>query len=231
MHVKDERHFVGRSGWIRAAVLGANDGTISVSSLVVGIASSGANNNSILISGIAATVAGAFSMAAGEYVSVQSQAAIERADLAKEKAELLIDPEGELHELTEIYVRRGLSKPLAAQVAYELMSHDALGSHARDELGISDSLSAKPIQAALTSAACFTMGAAVPIITILLATPEQLSRYTFSVALLALMGMGAASAWAGGTPVGPAILRMLVWGALAMGATAWVGHLSGSAMA
>ena len=230
MHVKDERHFVGRSGWIRAAVLGANDGTISVSSLVVGIASSGANNNSILISGIAATVAGAFSMAAGEYVSVQSQAAIERADLAKEKAELLIDPEGELHELTEIYVRRGLSKPLAAQVAYELMSHDALGSHARDELGISDSLSAKPIQAALTSAACFTMGAAVPIITILLATPEQLSRYTFSVALLALMGMGAASAWAGGTPVGPAILRMLVWGALAMGATAWVGHLSGSAM-
>jgi VIT1/CCC1 family predicted Fe2+/Mn2+ transporter len=183
-----------------------------------------------LISGIAATVAGAFSMAAGEYVSVQSQAAIERADLAKEKAELLVDPEGELHELTEIYVRRGLSKPLAAQVAYELMSHDALGSHARDELGISDSLSAKPIQAALTSAACFTMGAAVPIVTILLATPEQLSRYTFSVALVALMGMGAASAWAGGTPLGQAILRMLVWGALAMGATAWVGHLSGSAM-
>jgi VIT1/CCC1 family predicted Fe2+/Mn2+ transporter len=230
MHIKDERHFVGRSGWIRAAVLGANDGTISVSSLVVGIASSGANNNSILISGIAATVAGAFSMAAGEYVSVQSQAAIERADLAKEKAELLVDPEGELHELTEIYVRRGLSKPLAAQVAYELMSHDALGSHARDELGISDSLSAKPIQAALTSATCFTMGAAVPIITILLATPEQLSRYTFGVALVALMGMGAASAWAGGTPLGPAILRMLLWGALAMGATAWVGHLSGSVM-
>jgi len=229
-HARDERHFVGRSGWIRAAVLGANDGTISVSSLVVGIASAGANNKALLIAGIASMVAGAFSMAAGEYVSVQSQAAIEDADLAKEKAELHADPEGELHELTEIYMHRGLSKPLAAQVAYELMAHDALGAHARDELGLSDTLSAKPIQAALTSAACFSLGAAVPVLTILLSTPEQVSRYTFGVALGALMGMGGAAAWAGGTPVGPAMLRMLVWGALAMGATAWVGHWSGAVM-
>ena len=225
-----ERHNSHRVGWLRAVVLGANDGTISVSSLVVGIAASGADRPTLLLSGLAAIVAGAMSMAAGEYVSVQSQADTEAADLARERQELALDPGGELAELTEIYRQRGLEPALARQVAEQLTLHDALGAHARDELGLSDILRARPIQAALASAASFAAGALLPLLTILLSPPAKISQITTAVALLALMALGGLAAWAGGAPIRTASLRMLFWGGLAMGLTALVGRVFGAAV-
>lgn len=225
-----ERHNSHRVGWLRAVVLGANDGTISVSSLVVGIAASGANHQTLLLSALAAIVAGAMSMAAGEYVSVQSQADTEAADLARERQELALDPGGELTELTEIYRQRGLEPALARQVAEQLTIHDALGAHARDELGLSEILRARPIQAALASAASFAAGALLPLLTILLSPPAHISQITTAVALLALMALGGLAAWAGGAPIRTASLRMLFWGGLAMGLTALVGRIFGAAV-
>jgi VIT1/CCC1 family predicted Fe2+/Mn2+ transporter len=225
-----ERHNSHRVGWLRAVVLGANDGTISVSSLVVGIAASGANHQTLLLSALAAIVAGAMSMAAGEYVSVQSQADTEAADLARERQELALDPGGELAELTEIYRQRGLEPALARQVAEQLTLHDALGAHARDELGLSEILRARPIQAALASAASFAAGALLPLLTILLSPPAHISQITTAVALLALMALGGLAAWAGGAPIRTASLRMLFWGGLAMGLTALVGRIFGAAV-
>ena len=226
-HRHRERHYSHRVGWLRAVVLGANDGTISVASLVVGIAASGAPRSTILLSGVAATVAGAMSMAAGEYVSVQSQADTERADLAKERRELQTDPAGELAELTEIYRQRGLDPALARQVAEQLTLHDALGTHAREELGLSETRRARPIQAALASAASFAVGSVVPIATILFSPPERITLITTLGALVALMALGGLAAGAGGASIRQGALRMLFWGAMAMALTAAVGHLFG----
>lgn len=223
-----EGHNTHRIGWLRAAVLGANDGTISVASLVVGIAAAGTTREAILLAAIAATVAGAMSMAAGEFVSVQSQADTEQADLAKERQELRDDPAGELAELTGIYVERGLSRGLARQVAEAMTLHDALGAHARDELGLTEVLRARPVQAALASAGSFAVGALVPLAAVLLSPREALGRIATVSALLALTLLGGAAAWAGGAPLRQGALRMLMWGALAMGLTALVGRLSGA---
>lgn len=223
-----ERHNSQRSGWLRAAVLGANDGTISVSSLAVGIASAGVGRETLLISTLAAIVAGAMSMATGEFVSVQSQADTEAADLARERQELANDPAGELAELTDIYRRRGLETELARQVAEQLTLHDALGTHAREELGLSEVLKARPLQAALASAGSFVAGSLLPLGAILLAPQQQIAAATTAVALLGLMGLGGLAAWAGGAPVGPAARRMLLWGAASMALTALVGHLFGA---
>lgn len=225
-----ERHRTHRSGWLRAVVLGANDGTISVASLVVGIAASGAQRHDILLTGIAATVAGALSMAAGEYVSVQSQADTEHADLARERQELALDPAGELKELTEIYVQRGLEPELALRVAEQLTLHNPLGAHARDELGITDVLRARPIQAAGASAASFAVGSIVPILTILVSPQGHIAQVTTATALLVLITLGGLSAYAGGASISRGALRMLFWGGLAMGLTAAVGRLFGAAV-
>ncbi|MEB3331693.1 MAG: VIT family protein [Synechococcaceae cyanobacterium] len=223
-----EQHNSHRVGWLRAVVLGANDGVISVASLVVGIAASGAPRSQVLISGVAALVAGAASMAAGEYVSVQSQADTEAADLARERQELSHDPAGELAELTEIYQRRGLDPSLARRVAEQLSQHDALGAHARDELGITETLRARPIQASLASAASFSIGALMPVFTVLLAPQTSLTSVTLLSALATLALLGAFSARVGGAPLRRGAVRMLVWGALAMGLTALVGHAFGA---
>jgi VIT1/CCC1 family predicted Fe2+/Mn2+ transporter len=209
-------------------VLGANDGAISVASLVVGIAASGAARPAILLSGLAATVAGAASMAAGEFVSVQSQADTEQADLARERQELVANPSGELEELTGIYMERGLSRELARQVAEQLTLYDALGAHARDELGITEALRARPIQAALASAGSFCLGALCPVLMILLSPAGQIAQATTVVALIVLAALGALAAHAGGAPIWRAAARMLVWGALALGLTALVGRLFGA---
>ncbi|MEB3242821.1 MAG: VIT family protein [Cyanobacteriota bacterium] len=227
-HRHHERHATHRVGWLRAMVLGANDGAISVASLVVGIAASGAARPSILLSGLAATVAGAASMAAGEFVSVQSQADTEQADLARERQELVANPAAELDELTGIYVERGLSRELARQVAEQLTLTDALGAHARDELGITEALRARPIQAALASAGSFCLGALCPVLMILLSPAGQIAQVTALVALLVLTALGALSAYAGGAPMARAAGRMLIWGALALGLTALVGRLFGA---
>jgi VIT1/CCC1 family predicted Fe2+/Mn2+ transporter len=224
-----EQHRSQRAGWLRAVVLGANDGTISVASLVVGIAASGAARDFILLSGLAATVAGAMSMAAGEFVSVQSQLDTERADLAKERRELLMDPAGELAELTEIYRQRGLDPALARQVAEQLTQHDALGAHAREELGLSETLRARPIQAALSSAASFAVGSVVPITAILLSPQQHITLVTTTSALVALTVLGALAAHAGGASIRMGALRMLFWGGMAMALTAGVGRLFGVA--
>jgi len=208
-------------------VLGANDGAISVASLVVGIAASGAARPAILLSGLAATVAGAASMAAGEFVSVQSQADTEEADLARERQELVANPSGELEELTGIYVERGLSRDLARLVAEQLTLHDALGAHARDELGITDALRARPIQASLASAGSFCLGALCPLLMILLSPAGQIAQATTVVALIVLAALGALAAHAGGAPMGRGAGRMLLWGSLALGLTALVGRLFG----
>lgn len=223
-----EGHNTDRIGWLRAAVLGANDGTISVASLVVGIAAAGTGRDAILLAAIAASVAGAMSMAAGEFVSVQSQADTERADLARERQELVEDPAGELAELIGIYVERGLSHGLARQVAEAMTMHDALGAHARDELGLSEVLRARPVQAALASAGSFVVGALVPLAAILLSPRGELGAVTTVSALVALTLLGGAAAWAGGAPILRASLRMLFWGALALGLTALVGQWSGA---
>lgn len=222
-----ERHLIERIGWLRAAILGANDGIISTASLMVGVASAATSTGQILLTGIAGLVAGSMSMAAGEYVSVSSQADTERADLARERAELARDPEDETTELTEIYISRGVDAVLARQVAAQLMAKDALGAHARDELGISSAVSANPIQAGVTSAMTFAVGAAAPILVALL-TPAAylpLTIAAFSLAFLAVLG--AIGARMGGAPVIMATLRVAFWGALAMAVTAGIGKLIG----
>lgn len=223
-----ELHRSERVGWLRAAVLGANDGIVSVAGLVVGVAASGAPASTILATGVAGTVAGAMSMAAGEYVSVQTQADTEEADLAAEKRELHEDPHSELEELSAIYRHRGLDPVLARQVAEQLTAHDALGAHARDELGITDTLRARPLQAALASAGAFTCGAALPVLTALLAPVDKVAMITTASTLLGLCLTGAMAAQAGGAPPVRGAVRVMFWGALAMATAAAVGRLLGA---
>jgi VIT1/CCC1 family predicted Fe2+/Mn2+ transporter len=225
-----EFHRADRIGWLRAAVLGANDGTISLASLVVGVAAAGASRSSILLTGVAGLAAGAMSMAAGEYVSVQSQADVEGADLDKEKRELENEPERELAELTSIYMSRGLDQPLARLVAEKLMSKDALGAHARDELGITDTLRARPLQAACASAISFCVGAVIPVATALLAPPARVAEVTSVTALMTLAILGGTAGYAGGASIASGAVRVAFWGALAMGLTAGVGRLFGAAV-
>jgi len=220
-----EVHRSDRVGWLRAAVLGANDGIVSVAGLVVGIAASGASASTVLATGIAGTVAGAMSMAAGEYVSVQSQADTEHADLAMEQRELREDPHSELEELVAIYHHRGLTLDLARQVAVQLTAHDALAAHARDELGITEELRARPLQAALASAGAFVSGAALPVLTALLAPHDHVAQITTAATLVGLGVTGALAARAGGAPPLRGALRVMFWGALAMGAAALIGQL------
>jgi len=223
-----EFHRAHRIGWLRASVLGANDGVVSVSSLVVGVAAGGASADVILLTGIAGLVAGALSMAAGEYISVQSQADTENADLQRERKELLEEPEHELEELTNIYVDRGLDHALARQVALKLTESDALTAHARDELGITEVLRARPVQAAVASAAAFGVGAAIPILATILAAKDNVAVITTGVTLLTLTALGSLAAWAGGATIWRGALRVTFWGAIAMGATALVGKLFGA---
>ncbi|MBO9873707.1 MULTISPECIES: VIT1/CCC1 transporter family protein [Xanthomonas] len=222
-----ERHRTDRAGWLRAAVLGANDGILSVAGLVVGVASSGASAATVLTTGIAGLVAGAMSMAAGEYVSVQSQADTERADLALERRELHEDPQSELEELTAIYRQRGLDPALARQVAEQLTAHDALGAHARDELGITDSLRARPLQAAAASAAAFCTGAALPIVAAWLAPDGRQLWVTGAATLVGLSLTGALAARAGGASGLRGAVRVVFWGAAAMLASGAIGHVFG----
>ena len=223
-----ERHRTDRIGWLRAAVLGANDGILSTASLVLGVAAAHANHSSVLIAGVAGLVAGSMSMAAGEYVSVHSQADTEKADLALERAELKADDKGEHKELTAIYVARGLQPALAKQVADQLMEHDALGAHARDELGITESLRARPIQAALASAGSFAVGAALPLIVTAVAPAAGLIPLVAGTSLGFLALLGGLAARAGGAGVATGAIRVTFWGALAMGLTAGVGALFGA---
>jgi VIT1/CCC1 family predicted Fe2+/Mn2+ transporter len=223
-----ERHRTERIGWLRAAVLGANDGIVSTASLVVGVASAGAAREEIVLAGLAGLVAGAVSMAAGEYVSVSSQADTERADLALERVHLATDPVAEEHELAAIYVRRGLAPELARTVARDLMAHDALAAHARDELGHSEKLAARPMQAALASAATFAVGAALPLLTVLLTTRALLVPVVSTVTLVSLALFGALAARAGGARLLVGAARVTFWGAVALAATAGVGALFGT---
>lgn len=223
-----ERHRTGRIGWLRAAVLGANDGILSTSSLVLGVAAAHASHRNILVAGVAGLVAGSMSMAAGEYVSVHSQADTEQADLELERAELRADDRGEHKELTAIYVARGLDPSLAKQVAEQLMAHDALGAHARDELGISESLRARPTQAALSSAGSFAVGAAMPLLVTAVAPETGLIAVVFGSSLLFLALLGSIAARAGGANVMTGAMRVTFWGALAMALTAGVGALFGT---
>ena len=222
-----ERHKLSALSWLRASVLGANDGIVSISSLILGVAAAHASHADILLSGIAALVAGAMSMAVGEYVSVHSQADSEAAALAQERAELEVDPVGEHRELTDIYRRRGLSTTLAREVAQQLMAHDALAAHARDELGFSSRSLARPLQAALASAGSFTAGAAIPLLVAVLASPNYVIPITVASSLACLFFLGALSAQAGGARILKAGLRVTCWSALAMAVTAGVGALVG----
>ncbi|MBB2179095.1 VIT1/CCC1 transporter family protein [Gluconacetobacter tumulicola] len=222
-----EHHAIEKLGWLRAAVLGANDGTLSTGSLIVGVASSHASRGSILVAGLSALVAGALSMAAGEYVSVSSQADSEHADLAREKRELATDWGGEVNELTGIYRKRGLDEALARQVAVELMKHDALAAHARDELGLSDATAARPFQAALASASAFSSGALLPVLTAVLTPEPYVSWAVSAISVLALAGLGAVGAVAGGArPLRPT-LRVTFWGLIAMIVTGGIGQIFG----
>lgn len=225
-----ERHRTERIGWLRAAVLGANDGIVSTASLVLGVAAAGADSKALLVAGVAGLVAGAMSMAAGEYVSVSSQADTEGADLARESDELAGEPEQEHAELAEIYVRRGLDRGLAATVASQLMKHDALGAHARDELGISEVSTARPIQAAFASAGTFSLGAAFPLLVVLLFPASLLMWVVPASSLLFLALLGSLAANVGGAPVLKAAARVTFWGALAMALTAGVGAIFGVAV-
>ncbi len=220
-----ETHRVDRIGWLRAAVLGANDGLVSTASLVVGVAAAATSHGGILIAGVAGLAAGAMSMAAGEYVSVSSQSDTEKADLAREAVELAGDHEAETRELAGIYVGRGVAPDLATEVARQMMAHDALGAHARDELGISEIITARPIQAALTSAITFSAGAALPLVVAAIAPLDTLAIWVAASALAGLAVLGALGARAGGAPIGRSVLRVVFWGALAMAITAGVGRL------
>ena len=223
-----ERHRTGRIGWLRAAVLGANDGIVSTASLVLGVAAAHATHSNIMVAGVAGLVAGAMSMAAGEYVSVHSQADTERAELDLERAELKADVKGEQKELAAIYVARGLDPSLAKQVAEQLMIHDAIGAHAQDELGISETLRARPIQAALASASSFAVGAAMPLLITAIAPAVGLLPLVSGTSLACLALLGGLAAWAGGAGVAVGAIRVTFWGALAMGLTAGVGWLFGT---
>ena len=226
----NERHRTERIGWLRAAVLGANDGILSTSSLMLGVAAAHATHGSVLVAGVAGLVAGAMSMAAGEYVSVHSQADTEKADLKLERAELKADNKGEHKELAAIYVARGLDASLAKQVAQQLMAHDALGAHARDELGISETLSARPIQAALASAGSFAVGAAMPLVVTAIVPEASLIYLVSGTSLVFLALLGALAARVGGAGVMSGAIRVTFWGALAMAITAGVGALVGTAV-
>ena len=225
-----ERHRTDRIGWLRAAVLGANDGIVSTASLVLGVAAASASPTQVLVTGVAGLVAGAMSMAAGEYVSVHSQADTEAADLSRERVELQTDPVAEHRELAGIYVQRGLEPELARQVATQLMQHDALGAHARDELGISESFSARPGQAAWASAASFAAGAALPLVVVAALPLAWRMGGVVVASLVCLAGLGTVAARAGGAPVLMGAWRVVFWGALAMGITAAVGALFGAAV-
>jgi len=222
-----EFHRSHRIGWLRAAVLGANDGIVSTASLIIGVAAAHASHETILLTGVAGLAAGAMSMAAGEYVSVSSQSDTENADLARERLELETDQESELKELTGIYVGRGLTHDLAHQVALQLTAHDAIGAHARDELGIVDFMNARPVQAALASAGTFAVGATLPLLVAYLAHESQVSLYVAIMSLIFLALLGGLAAKAGGASILKGTLRVAFWGALAMGATAGVGSLFG----
>ncbi len=223
-----ERHRTGRTGWLRAAVLGANDGIVSTASLIIGVAVADSSRGAVLAAGTAALVAGAMSMAAGEYVSVSSQADAERADIDRERRELAHEPEAELRELAQIYRARGLDRSLAQQVAEQLMAHDALGAHARDELGLSELHAARPLQAAGASAASFAAGAGLPLVTTYLAPTPNMAWIVGGTSLLCLAGLGALAARAGGARVLVGAVRVTFWGALAMALTAGVGTLFGA---
>jgi VIT1/CCC1 family predicted Fe2+/Mn2+ transporter len=225
---KFERHYVTRTGWLRAAVLGANDGIVSVASLLVGVAASEVSRSQIVIVGVAGLVGGAMSMAAGEFVSVSSQADSERSDLERERLELAANEGAERAELAGIYVQRGLEPALASQVALQLMRHDALAAHARDELGLSATHRARPLQAAVASALSFATGALLPLLMVLVSSPGALVPVIAGSSLLFLALLGALAARAGGAPIGLATLRVSLWGALAMAVTAIVGRLFGA---
>ena len=226
----NEVHRTGRIGWLRAAVLGANDGIVSTASLIAGVAAAGTTRQDILLAGIAGSVAGALSMAAGEYVSVSSQADTENAELAIERGELADDPAAETEELAAIYRVRGLDAALAQQVAEQLMSHDAIGAHARDELGLSEQLGARPLQAALASAGTFIIGALLPTLTVLVAPLASIGLVVSAASLVCLAALGASSSIAGGAPVWIGVARVTFWGAVAMATTAAVGALFGTAV-
>lgn len=223
----EKTHFVNRVGWLRAAVLGANDGIISTSSLVIGVAAASGTRTPIILAALAGMTAGAFSMAAGEYVSVSSQGDTEKADLRREMWELREMPEYEQDELAEIYVQRGLDKELASEVARQLMKHNALEAHARDELGINEITQAKPLQAAISSFGSFVAGALLPVAVVFLAPLSSMVFYQYGFSIVFLIMLGIVSARMGGSPIGPAIGRIAFWGTAAMGATAVVGYLFG----
>ena len=228
--IHDELHRSAHIGWLRAAVLGANDGLISTASLIVGVAASGADRSAILVAGVAGLAAGAMAMAAGEYVSVSSQADTEEADLARERSELAADEIGERAELAAIYVGRGLTPALAEQVAAQLMAKDALGAHARDELGYSDTTAARPLQAALASAVSFAVGAILPVVVTAVTPRAQLDASVIGVALILLAVLGATAARVGGASLWRGSLRVLFWGALAMGVSSLVGRAFGTTL-
>ncbi|MGN6057422.1 MAG: VIT1/CCC1 transporter family protein [Sphingomicrobium sp.] len=228
LHDHSERHASARIGWLRAAVLGANDGIVSTASLIVGVAAADASRSSVLIAGVAALFAGAMSMAAGEYVSVSSQADTEKADLGRERAELQQQPGFEQEELTRIYQARGVDRDTASSVAKQMMEHDALTAHARDELGLSEVHTARPLQAAMASAATFTAGALAPLVVVPLASAALLIPAVAVTSLACLALLGTLGAHAGAAPIGPAVLRVTFWGMLAMAVTAGVGRLFGT---
>jgi VIT1/CCC1 family predicted Fe2+/Mn2+ transporter len=228
LHLHPESHLVERIGWMRAAVLGANDGIVSTASLIVGVAAAAANQNDVLIAGVAGLVAGAMAMAAGEYVSVSSQSDTERADLARERKELRENPAFELDELAEIYAQRGVDKVLARQVAQQLMAKDALTAHARDELGITEITTARPVQAALTSAVTFAVGAAMPLLMVVVSPASALVMMVSAASLGFLALLGAIGARVGGANVLRATARVTFWGAFAMALTAGIGKLFGT---
>jgi VIT1/CCC1 family predicted Fe2+/Mn2+ transporter len=225
---RGERHRTGKAGWLRAAVLGANDGILSTASLVLGVAAAHGSHSGVLIAGVAGLVAGTMSMAAGEYVSVHSQADTEQADLKLERKELRTDDKGEHQELAAIYVGRGLDPALAKQVADQLMAHDALGAHVRDELGISETLRARPIQAALASATSFSIGAAMPLFVTAIVPQASVIVFVAATTMVCLAGLGALAARTGGASVATGAIRVAFWGALAMAVTAGVGALFGA---
>lgn len=229
--MQDEKHYLMRSGWLRAAILGANDGILSTASIIIGVAAASDTREPIIIAGVAGLVAGALSMAAGEYVSVSSQADIENADLAREEKELEETPELELRELAAIYEERGLNPTLALQVAEELTAHNALEAHARDELGINEITQAKPLQAALASGAAFVFGGFLPVLAALFAAVDLMEYYQYGFAMLFLITLGIVAAKAGGSNIGRAIIRITFWGTAAMGITAYIGYLFGVNMA
>lgn len=222
-----DSHYIHRSNWLRAAVLGANDGIISISSLAIGVATASTTRDPILLATVAGLVAGALSMAAGEYVSVSSQTDIEKADIEREKDELKRMPEAELKILAEIYEKRGLKKETALQVAKELTESDALGTHIRDELGINEMNQANPIQAAFSSGAAFTMGGLLPLLVTLFSPVETMEYFLYGFTIVSLIILGAISAKTGGSSIGKAVIRIVIWGTIAMGLSAFIGYIFG----